>query len=439
MRLLVVSYAFPPFNSIGGVRVGKTVKYLTKHGHDVRVLTAGEQFLATSLPLEIPEQQVVYSKWLNLRKPFEGGTGEVTTTAATTAPQKNGQPRGELLSRLKRRLTYLARTFLYFPDAYIGWLPYAVAAGSKLITEWRPELILASSPPPTSLLVAHKLSRKYNIPWIADLRDLWVDQHYYRQPAWRKAVEDKLERRVFSSAAGFVTISEPLAETLRTKYGKPTAIVLNGFEPVDYPADSDVPDRDGQIRIVYTGVVHIERQDPTPLFQALKNLGSLAENIRIAFYGPNLGSVRDLATSHNVGHLVEVNDPVPYSDSLKNQAEADILLLLQWNDPAQRGLYTGKLFEYIGARRPILSVGWSDNVAAELIRERNLGVIANDPEQIAAHLKQWLRQKQLGTIPALPETCTAGLSREEQTSALEEYLQFIKDRTSTKEMKVARG
>lgn len=419
MRLLVVSHAFPPFNTIGGVRVGKTVKYLLRFGHDVRVLTARDQPASPTLRVEAPEAKIIRTRSLNVRRPAEVALGKGARAAA-----ENRAPRGGRLgAALKEALAYPLRTVLYFPDANVGWMPYAVSEGGRLFRGWKPELILASSPPPTSLLVARGLARTAGVPWVAELRDLWVDQHYYRQPFWRRAAERRLERRVLSSAAGLVTVSEPLAETLRARYGKPAAVVTNGFDPSDYPADAAVPYDEGRIRILYTGVTFAGRQDPTPLFEALKLLGPLAEGVRVSFYGSYLVPVAEAAERCGVSDLVEINAPVPYEQSLRMQRESDILLLLLWTDPAQRGIYTGKLFEYTGARRPVLAVGRGGDVASEFVRARGVGVVADDPARIAEQLRAWLREKQeTGAVAPPPEGAAAGVSREEQTRVLESYL-----------------
>lgn len=420
MKLLIISFAFPPFNSIGAVRVGKTAKYLTELGHDVRVVTARDQPFPSTLQVEVDSDDVVYTKWLNLRGPVKVVLQESGVASGTDSPN------GQLTNILKKTLGRAYRTLFYFPDPYIGWLPKAVSASTDMIKSWRPDIILASSPPPTSLLVAARLSRIHNIPWVADLRDLWVDHQYYQQPGWRRFFETKMERRVLSSAADFITVSDPLAETLRDKYGKPTAVVLNGFDPSDYPTGSSVPFNDGCLRILYTGVVYEGKQDPTALFEALRRLGPLAEKIRVVFHGIYLNSVREMIKRYNAQGIVEVNNLVPYTDSLKLQTEADILLLLLWTDQSQRGVYTGKLFEYIGARRPILAIGPPGNVAAEMILKKEAGVVTSDPEEIASLLRNWLEEKRnLGAVPGLPDEVVAGISRKEQVRVLEQRLMKV--------------
>ena len=424
MKLLIISFAFPPFNSIGAVRVGKTAKYLTELGHDVRVVTAKDQPFPPTLPIEVDPNIVTYTKWLNLRSPAKVVLKGPGVAAGTDSPN------GQVSSFLKRTVGAAYRTLLYFPDPYIGWFPTAVSASSNLIKNWRPDIILASSPPPTSLVVAARLSRLHNIPWVADLRDLWVDHQYYQQPGWRRFIETKLERRVLASAADFITVSEPLAETLRDKYAKPTTVVLNGFDPTDYPTDSRVPFNEGCLRILYTGVVYEGKQDPSPVFEALRKLGPRVEKLRLVFHGVYLNSVREMIERYNLRGIVEVNSLVPYRESLKLQMEADILLLLLWTDQAQRGVYTGKLFEYIGARRPILAVGPAGNVAAEMILKKQAGVVTADPVEIAGHLRNWLEEKQrLGFVAGLPEDVVAGISRKEQVKVLEERLANIRLRS----------
>lgn len=427
MRLLIISYVFPPFNSIGGLRVGKTAKYLVEHGHDVRVLTAEEQPYPPTAPLEIPRELVIYTRWVGLSKFVGGGSKGGRAAAAVKdgrrAAVEGAAPDGGAARTLKKSLATFARALLYFPDAYVGWTPFAVRAASRLIEGWRPDVILASSPPPTSLLVARRVSRRHGIPWVADLRDLWLEQHNYHQPPWRKHVEKKLERRVLASAAGLVTVSQPWAETLQARHGKAAAVVPNGFDPSDYPADVEVPFRDGRVEIVYTGLVYQGGQDPSPLFEALLELGPLAEKVRVVFYGTYVHDLRALAARHGVERLVEVSPLVPHREALKIQMEADVLLLLLWNDPKERGVFPAKVFEYLGARRPILTLGGAGSAAAQFVRETCGGLVTDDPRQIAAHLRELIAQKrERGTIPAPAGQNVAGVTREERTKSLEAYL-----------------
>lgn len=428
MRILYLSYFFPPYNSIGAVRVGKTVQYLLQFGHDVRVVTAKDQPVPRTLPLDIPTDRIQYTGWFDVNRPAElavGGRHRIATS---------GYTRWGTIQGTGKKLGLLYKSLLNVPDGKVGWIPFALAAASRCITpDWKPDVIYASGMPFSALVAAHLASARYGIPWVAELRDLFADDHYYIYPQWRKIIDDRIERRVLSSASGLVTVSEPLEEVLKRKYDKPTAVVLNGFSPEDYPATDGSLSREPLLRIVYTGILtglmYELKRDPTPLFEALRRLGGLARKIRVTFYGRDTEAVRKLAIQTGVEELVEAHGPISHQDALKAQSEADILLLLLWNTPEGKGVYTGKLFEYLGARRPILAICPAENVAAELIRSRGAGVVFDRPEPIADQLRVWVRQKEAaGMIPPLPQEATRGLTRREQTRHLEKFLLSILDK-----------
>ena len=420
MRVLFISFCFPPYNDVGHVRVGKLAKYLLKFGHDVRVVTAKDQPFPPTLQTEVPSERVSYTRWINVNKPAEilfGGRHSVSVRGL--------ESHGHLQSGekyLRRLYRTLYKRFVSFPDDQIGWVPFAYKEASQLLEKWKPHVICASAMPFTSLLIAYKLSSRYSIPWVADMRDLWVDNHNYKYSGWRRIVEEKVERRILSSAAGLVTVSEPLADVLRKKYGRSVSIVLNGFDHNDYPSDDEMTSPGRTLNMIYTGIIYEGKQDIAPLFQSLAKMGS-RDSFRVKLYGRYLQHVRRLAAQYDIQSIVQVNESIPYKEALRAQRQADVLLLLLWNDPREKGIYTGKLFEYIGAGRPILAIGPSDNVAADLIWERNIGVVFQDPADISEQLHKWIVQKQVnGAIPSVPLGAGVGLSREDQTRQLERVL-----------------
>ena len=424
VRILIISYFFPPFNIIGAVRVGKIAKYLDKLGHEVKVISAKNQPLQESLPLEISEEKVIYTKWISINKPVKKVFRDIDSIVYSPARKSEKK----FAPNFWEKMIKIYRTLFYFPDCQIGWYPFARKASGEVVREWKPDLIYSSAPPFTSLIVAYSVAQKHNIPWVAELRDLWVDNAYYENHylKCRKVVEAKLESLILSAASGFVTVSEPFAQTLETKYKKPVATILNGFDPEDFPSYINSKTEEGLLRIVYTGAVYSGAQDPTPLFEALRNLGPLAQKVSVTFYGNRLGIIHKLASEFGLANSIAIHPEVPYREALKQQREADVLLLLLWNDPKEKGVYTGKLFEYIGARRPILAIGPIDNVAAKLIQERKAGIVLREPEEIERRLYCWLLEKQYNrTISDLSEEVTLGLSREEQVQKLNEFLRRV--------------
>ncbi|MFQ5468588.1 MAG: glycosyltransferase, partial [Kiloniellaceae bacterium] len=384
LKILIVTWYFPPTNTMGALRLGKLAKYLNRAGHDVRVLSARDIPRPQSLPQDFPEERVTRTRWFDvnalsrwlariLRRGAAGGGGDGPAPAPTT-PSSAGPP---ARPSLRARLSGLYENLINFPDGAIGWMPHALAAGGRAIRAHRPDAILASGPPFTTLIVGALLARRERVPWVAEFRDRWAGDPYYPPPAYRAWMERTCERWLVRRAAGLVTVSEPWAEAYRRTYGKPVCTVYNGFDPDDFAQVGVGAPESEALVIVHTGRIYPGRRDPTPLFQAVRELRADAP-VRMIFLGVPADRVMPLARACGVEHLVEARAHVPYEQSLAAQRAADILLFMQWNDPSEQGNVPGKLFEYIGARRPVLGIGYEGGVPAGILRERAAGVVLND-------------------------------------------------------------
>jgi glycosyltransferase involved in cell wall biosynthesis len=442
MRILVVSWFFPPANTIGALRVGRMVQYLLDQGHDVRVLTARDLPHLQTMPLDIPEERVVRSRWLDLNaapkaaarlrnalrdrlrgkpgaQPGNSGNGNGNTTML--APARKGA-----VGRAISALGALYGDVLNFPDAAAAWIFFGWRDGTRFLKIWKPDAIFATGPMFSGLVIGHLLARRHNVPWVAELRDRWSDDPYSTPASWRARLTSALERCILRGTAGIGTVSEPWAHVYRATYGKPTLVMYNGYDPADFSEPGAGSPETPKLRIVHTGHIYTGRRDPTALFKAVRLLGPEAEQISMLFLGAKESDVVPLAQAEGVAERLEPCRQVPYVEALKEQARADILLLMQWNNPREQGNVPGKLFEYLAIRRPILGLGIEDGVPATIIAERGAGLYCNDPEQIAAHLRQWIAEKRsAGRIAALPDSVSEGLTRDRQFAKLPVFLDEI--------------
>jgi glycosyltransferase involved in cell wall biosynthesis len=419
MKILIVSFAFPPSNEVGAIRVGKLARYLHLHGRDLRVLTAdfGED---RSLPLEIPCDHVVYT---NYRRREDWLARCVRAFRRHHAPLPDAPAvisgvlwRRSLWERLRRHYNAL----IHIPDLRRDWINTAIPAGRRLIEGWKPDVIFASAPPFTGLVVAGRLSRAVGIPWVADFRDPWVDNPYYSEPFWRRPVDAAIESVTLCNARVLVTVSPNWAEQLRWRHRKVTEVVYNGYAAEDFPQSSPRADAGKVLTIRYTGSIYRGFRDPSPVFAAVALLpDTLRDRVMIEFYGDSSDEILALAEQHHLRDRVVVSPPVPYRRALELQMNADILLLLQWNDARDEGNLPTKTFEYLYARRPILFVGYELGIAAQLIRERRAGLVSNLPERIRDQLRAWIEDKQAGRLTRLDASVSRGLSRDEQFRKLD--------------------
>ncbi len=437
IRVLIVSHWFPPVNVIGAVRVGKFAEFLYRAGYDVRVIAGldpAPEFNDHSLPVGIPPEAVRYIE-SRIDQMFDRSLGWLFRLVRFTRRKRAGQEAGGNSQRqqksrhgMREILTMHYYALLRIPDARAGWIRSAVAAGTELTSQWRPDVIFASAPPNSSLVAASRIARACGVPWIAELRDLWVDNPYYEYPPWRRWLDHFLEWKTLRSAAGFVSVTSLWTDDLRRKYPQPAISILNGFVREDFPKDLPQPGPGNVVSVIYTGNIHGSYRDPTPLFEAINLLGPERAKIAVHFYGPSLEQVRSFDAAENILDRIFVHDRVTYKESLALQCSADILLLLQWDNKKDEGNIPAKFFEYLGAGRPILMLGYEHGILAEMIRERNAGLVSNSPARIAEKLREWIAERPQG-IPSLGHRVSAGMTRDEQFSSLGHFLDDIVSRS----------
>ena len=424
MRILLLAHAFAPFNASGAVRAVKLAEHLLATGHDVRVITGTPHPYPETLATTFPADRVTATPWLRVEAPLDALRRQLGhRVGRTSAP---ASPGGRSRPSLAARGVLAYRNVLSVPDPQIGWLPYAVAAGRRLIENWRPELIYSTALPFASHMVAARLAKRAGCPWVGEFRDLFSANPYSDVWPWRARLDTRIERRVMASASAVVSVSPQMTSYLADLHAKPAVTVMNGFDPADF---ARAPDMTGmfdarRIAIVYTGIIYPGRRDPAALIAALAMLGETRQAFDVRFYGPPADAVMPAARAAGVDDVVSVHPPVPYLQSLGLQKAADVLLLLLWDSPLEKGVLTGKLFEYIGAGRSILSLGCLDGAAAELVRAHDLGLAATDPAIIADWLGARARAKTTGTTtpPASRPDPVSLFSRRAQFEQLERFL-----------------
>ena len=436
MRVLIVSFAFPPSNVIGAVRVGKFARYLYGRGHDLRVLTT-DIIKDRSLPLEIPRDRIVHTEyperdnWLEVLVARLRRSGTSIGDGSEASQVGDGVPRNSVWHILRQH--YHALT--HIPDQQVDWIKTALPPGRRLLLEWKPDIIFASAPPFTALIVAGRLSRAFKIPWVADFRDLWTDNHYYGFPAWRRPIDAVLERLTLRNAARVVTVSPIWAEQLSRYHGKPAEVVYNGYSEEDMPEPPVEVAQGRVLTIRYTGSIYRGHQDPSPLFAAIAMLeNGLRRQVRVEFFGEAEVDLKLLAARHGVVDRITVCPTIPYSRALELQMQADVLLLLHSveRDARQAGMIPAKLFEYLYARHPILFIGYERGIAAQLVRERGAGLVSNAPAQISDQLHAWITDKKEGRFKRLGPSVCRGFSRDEQYRKVEQLFgDILRERSRT--------
>ncbi len=307
-----------------------------------------------------------------------------------------GKARG---AALFDRLLHLTAHVVNYPDAERRWRPAAVRAVERLAAETEIHAVLTSSSPVTAHLIGRWAKMRYGYPWVADLRDLWSQNHNYGYGEPRRRLDRRLERKTLAQADALVTVSAPWAARLASLHARERVhTITNGYDPANVSSGpGPPPDR---FTVLYTGTIYRERQDPGKFLAAVRVLldaGTLDRTrIDIRFHARDAEWLMEAIQEAGLSRVASVRPVVGYQQALELQRCSHVLLLLNWEDTSELGWYPLKLFEYLAARRPILAVGGGGrDVVSALLRETGAGCSCPDVSTISVYLqtlyREWVR------------------------------------------------
>jgi glycosyltransferase involved in cell wall biosynthesis len=398
-KVLMVYFSFPPVNNPGALRVSKFANYLPEFGWEPVVLTANTfAGLHETLPPEIDEAKVVRTPFFDLWHPLgpQKGSSPGDSSSKYQTPDRSQHLREAILKTLRlmwpihiNNLPLIGKLLL---DP-MGWYPYAVKKGEEILATGDIDIILSTYTPVPPHLVASHLHRKTGIPWIAEFRDLWaLHPSLYKKVQPFQFLAGQWEKRIIKNCELLLTVSEPLAEKLAEFHSKKVTVIPNGFDEEDYRENVPLTSK---FTITYTGLLYDPALDPTPLFEALAELrcrGMISpEDIEVRFCGKFINNIPSrLAKEYCLEDVVKTYDFIPFKDNIRRQKESTVLSVLGGTGAEQKGMYTTKLFEYLGAGRPILAIAVKGGMIDKLLQESGAGIVAERADEIKEILVKWI-------------------------------------------------
>lgn len=359
-KVVVIAYDFPPVATAAAHRAVQLVRHLPRAGWSPLVVTP-------ALPHSWAYDPAAAGRLPEDVEVIRTGTIEPSRIARRVAGHRLDG--AGVVARTARR----AREWLMVPDAHMGWIPAAVAAGSRAADG--AEVVLSTSPPASAHIAAYVLSRMRGLAWVADFGDPWSVPGFVQwQGRLRPRVDDALERRVLGRADRVVATTHRLAAHLAGRgAGDRTAVVANGFDPAAFPTGARADH--ARFTIVHAGSFYGPRS-PKPLLEAaaaaLAADPGLHRHLRIRFLGAedraNASRLEQAAVRMGLTDVVERTGWVPRAEALAAMCSASVLALVTDPDEGGRDLIPLKLFEYLGAGRPILALAPPEGEAARLAR-----------------------------------------------------------------------
>ncbi len=380
--ILMVAYLYPPIGGGGVQRTVKFAKYLPDFGITPIILSA-----KTS------------------NKKIEDKT--------FTSASRHLVKRVRTLN-LDARLSRVLEPFLV-PDVQRLWVGRAVRQGLISSVRNKVELIYSTSMPYSNHLVAMRIAKKLNLPWIADFRDLWTKNALYQPRGfYQKFFHRRLEKLIYAQATHICATSPTQRQVIIERFGvKPDkiSVITNGFDPADFtssakqasnkPAHSTSQKK--SITVSYFGSFYGKYQ-PLDFIKALESIKQnnpkQLSNVEFLFVGDMDRTSRKLLSTPALKKNIKLKGFVPHGElqKLRIISDAFFLYLPDLKGPIA-AMIPQKLFEYLAAKKPIFAV-LPKSDAANIINKVAGGTIApaNNPDLIAKLLKQFIEGLRQGEI-----------------------------------------
>lgn len=368
-HIVILSYYFPPTNHVASRRSYAFYKYLDKTKYDVSIVTAAKSDLENA-------HYVDPNKGLKRRK---------TTTKYFLLNKFNA-----LCNLILMRLIL---------DENKGWTNSLNGQLESINRSRKIDVLVSSFAPVSTLIAGLKFKNKYpDVKWVLDMRDELSTSPFVSEG--RRASLQKLENQCLQKAEALISVSKPIVDEFVCLSQKLNTQLLfseirNGY---DFEInESYLKTHNKKFTLSYLGSFYGSRK-PNNLFKALGELikeGEInKEDLVINIWSAAKSYVVPSGLIDNVFNLSSVSE----EDSISNMQNSDALLLIHPANGA-KGVFTGKLFEYLGSCRPVLALVDTDDVAAQLIVELNAGWVAPNEdigkvkESILAAYKFWLNQE----------------------------------------------
>ncbi|PJE48060.1 MAG: hypothetical protein CUR34_00840 [Sediminibacterium sp.] len=383
MRILICTKLFYPSEAIGSVRPTNFAIYLKKLGHDVTVITANTQVeydvLDNGINIIRVSNSSIITQIKNKNERRVNGSNKLRKENTNNSLHTNNLSVG-FFSILK---TFLSSVFEFTVD--FDWYLSAVKTSISKFNHNSFDIVLSSFGPLSSFLLGRKI-KKLRIArfWISDFRDNMKNE---ANLTWLNLIYEYFEKKSVAQAdlLTFVSFGQKEIFELNNKVDflqrEKSIVIYNGFERLFERVISQISSNK-KMTFLYAGQLYSGKRDFSMFFEALSQLVFEDKvdihKIKVCYAGNNSSIFQNQSKKFlNLHGVFEDYGLISKKDSVLLQNNADILIALTWNTVHEKGILTGKFFEYLQAQKPIISICCGTVPEAELtllVRKLNLGI-----------------------------------------------------------------
>ena len=377
-KVLIISYYWPPSGGGGVQRWLKMTKYLPDCGWTPVIFTPSN---GEAPVVDESLESQIHPKVEKITSPiWEPYTFYKRFTGKKTSEKVYSGFINDKKESWTQKLSVFIRGNFFIPDARKFWInPGANFLNNYLKTN-RVDCIISTGPPHSTHLIAQKVAKRHKLSWIADFRDPWTNIDFYDQlrlTSWADKKHRRLEHSVLKNATKIVTVSQHWAEDFKKLSNRDVTVIRNGFDHADFTTKPK--QLDTQFTICHIGSMNSDR-NPQAFWNALKSLSKNTE------FSKHLSIKLIGQVDHSIFKSLEQNGLTPFlnhipflhhKEALVELQKSQILLLPINDTPNSLGVVPGKIYEYLGANRPVVGIGPTNGDSAQILKDSGAGTMFN--------------------------------------------------------------
>lgn len=375
MKVLIITYYWPPAGGSGVQRWLKFAKYLQDFDIELIVYTVDNpnyDVVDTSLENEIPDSITV------LKQPIFEPNNFIKKKKVATANVSSNP------SFIQKSLQYIRGNY-FIPDARKFWVKPSVKYLTSYLKSNPVDVVITTGPPHSMHLIGMRLKQKLGVKWLADFRDPMSNLFYNKDlllTTKSKIKLNQLEKEILSKADVVVTVSNHLQKEFQ-KYRTKVEVITNGYD--NEVLIEQTYSLDKKFTLSHIGLLPTQ-SNPIVLWQVLKEILSeneeFAQDLQLNFIGNSSKQIIDSLKDFDLLNHASIIDYVAHSEAIRLQKKSQVLLLLIPQVKGSEGIITGKVFEYITSNRPILALVPKGSDLIEIIEGTNTGSVLEFNDKI---------------------------------------------------------
>jgi glycosyltransferase involved in cell wall biosynthesis len=374
---LFLTYFFPPLGGGGVLRSAKFAKYLPRYGWKPIIVSANpnsrnsiEQSIDRSVLKDVTSNSNIYR----------------------CDPMELSGLYSFMYDLHIRRILFEVERFVPFlhMDYKIGYYFSALKKSMELMNSFPIKLVYSSSPPYSSHFVGMRLKRKFQIPWVADFRDPWTFCESYKPgTVLNKIIDRHYEKKILNTADVVIANTNINKINLINHFRideKKIHVIPNGYDDEDFYNKNDAGK---DIFVISCIGKFYETPNVDNFFAAFRDFQNKYPRAQLNILGALSRNVRRAVVNILKPDSYVLKDRINHDEAIRVMQESSVLLA---NVPNEECNYwvPGKLYEYLGAKKPILFVGPKEGEAADIVKYSNLGkVVSNSVMEIYGALEDF--------------------------------------------------